>query len=1176
MCSQANFTLMLVADRKFDRCGAGGAAESWDFMKRCIDHSAQLGMQSLVDMYRCVPWGGANGTGGFGQLWQANTYVHNEWVERGELHKPTPPEVRWLAQQSRGMRDVAGLLLADDGQDLHGGDLSSIAWMRRHTPEVLPWINQHLDPSATAWPARAGAPFAMPELYDIDGSRAAADQARNLLGSLESWYSHATRAGQRLWPLLNLPGPQGLAPSLVRFQAYAALASGAKGLFWFCWGNGGAYFNVDRFEAAQVGVAPAYPVLRTVNSVARAWGAELLKHPRFAAMYHSDDSWAPSASSAMATAAHAETVVQQMDDELLASLLLPADDDEQAEGLLLLVVDKRLDEDEAAVPLRFEDAQDAAEAAADAAYDAAAAAAASAAPSAAHLSSLLGRFYTQGASRASAATAAAAAAAAKQTQGGPRVVRVRLNAALVGDATFVGPVDHGDDAPLPGWMRAQRPGARATPTTDSGSGGGRASVSASAAAAASGKHVAAFGAELQGRRTSAAGRLRSRAANAATRTPPPLQPGASVLLQTEAPHAATKPYDDDAAGDDGDADADADADADGDGRPTETTPPVRAVSREADGTIVVEATVAQGGAFLVRLTPAEGGKLARSKLAAKVEELQRWSHKPDDVLGKLKTFHYREYGAAYASKPYATTQMMLASFDTAPGIEPAALAAAGFNAFELPPDALSPGEAGLPSGGACGGETPAARALNDAMRHGLFGFLRAPRTGPAISADAVGAALDAVGCHPNLGGVEMLRTRAVAPSSGGGAADASAAAAVGLLETPGGAAHELATMLRRRAPHLLPLAAVQPAEWQPVGAAARFGRAPTLLLQLPGGQATTDAEADALVASSVGVLAEAMLATAPRADPSSQQQRLPVAAYAAAFAAHASANPTPTTMAALRAQRQQQQQAAAATQPLIVEVDSCAYPSAGRFGAFAALAFGAVGVTHLGLGREGCGVLEHATSDFGAIARWGSTLTARRPTAVLANLKPARAEGVGAPIESWRGDGAKGAGALRDAGLGRWADLVHAMDAHSLVSILEAPLGQIDNYMFKNFSTVRPPPPLLMVVDARASGEPRQMELRLSDAVYSYSPLLADAASGYEKSTLAKGGESHTGEGFCNQAVLGQTVRVTLGAGEGVLLALSMVAEDSRAAHGDERRAMPSWEQDEMVWGRSRARSRAQ
>jgi len=115
-----------------------------------------------------------------------------------------------------------------------------------------------------------------------------------------------------------------------------------------------------------------------------------------------------------------------------------------------------------------------------------------------------------------------------------------------------------------------------------------------------------------------------------------------------------------------------------------------------------------------------------------------------------------------------------------------------------------------------------------------------------------------------------------------------------------------------------------------------------------------------------------------------------------------------------------------------------------------------------------------------------------------------------------------------------------------------------------------------MVVDARASGEPRQMELRLSDAVYSYSPLLADAASGYEKSTLFKGGESHTGEGFCNQAVLGQTVRVTLGAGEGVLLALSMVAEDSRAAHGDERRAMPSWEQDEMVWGRSRARSRAQ
>ena len=49
---------------------------------------------------------------------------------------------------------VAGVLISDDSVDLDGHQLEALAWMRQHTPELFPWINQIGVPEATAWPAR--------------------------------------------------------------------------------------------------------------------------------------------------------------------------------------------------------------------------------------------------------------------------------------------------------------------------------------------------------------------------------------------------------------------------------------------------------------------------------------------------------------------------------------------------------------------------------------------------------------------------------------------------------------------------------------------------------------------------------------------------------------------------------------------------------------------------------------------------------------------------------------------------------------------------------------------------------------------------------------------------------------------------------------------------------------
>ena len=68
-------------------------------------------------------------------------------------------------------------------------------WMRKHTPSLFPWVNQCGD--GTEWLARAGTPYAVPELYSVAGTSGnATAMAMAQLGGYDSWIGESQRFGK--------------------------------------------------------------------------------------------------------------------------------------------------------------------------------------------------------------------------------------------------------------------------------------------------------------------------------------------------------------------------------------------------------------------------------------------------------------------------------------------------------------------------------------------------------------------------------------------------------------------------------------------------------------------------------------------------------------------------------------------------------------------------------------------------------------------------------------------------------------------------------------------------------------------------------------------------------------------------------------------------------------------
>eukprot|EP00041_Stephanoeca_diplocostata_P035753 m.1273087 g.1273087 ORF g.1273087 m.1273087 type:complete len:991 (+) comp24751_c0_seq59:115-3087(+) len=355
----ANFNMVMPSDRSSDRCDPTNSSAdwqaSWAYIQDSIKFAWMHNLSSLVDSYRCLPWGPPNVTSGGSAQGPTATFISTTYK-----HKITLPEIQWLAPRLAAIPGSAGILITDDGADLVMNEVAETQWMVANTPSLFPWINQCADGSE--WLARAGTPYAVPELYSIQshpgvtGRPAAVAMAQQQLGTYRTWIRDSLRFGLQFWPLLGV-GDGGdvvdlVSSSLARFQAFAAVAYGARGLNWYCFGNGLWNFTTQ----APTGI------YSTVADVNKRLGhgmlaAAVVQHSEWQGVISSGwavaDGWPLTPSNTSSTASN---LIAGLSDDLLVGVLtdpsLPSGAAGQAITVLLVVVDMRVDTTPAAAVSR--------------------------------------------------------------------------------------------------------------------------------------------------------------------------------------------------------------------------------------------------------------------------------------------------------------------------------------------------------------------------------------------------------------------------------------------------------------------------------------------------------------------------------------------------------------------------------------------------------------------------------------------------------------------------------------------------------------------------------------------------------------------------------------------------------------------------------------------------------
>ena len=89
----AHFNNIMVSDRGTEHCNQSNSSEgwaaSWHYIKRQIAIATDHNLSSLVDSYRCLPWGPPTNIGG-----DAQGTCPSGWCSPTGNHKITLPEVK--------------------------------------------------------------------------------------------------------------------------------------------------------------------------------------------------------------------------------------------------------------------------------------------------------------------------------------------------------------------------------------------------------------------------------------------------------------------------------------------------------------------------------------------------------------------------------------------------------------------------------------------------------------------------------------------------------------------------------------------------------------------------------------------------------------------------------------------------------------------------------------------------------------------------------------------------------------------------------------------------------------------------------------------------------------------------------------------------------------------------
>ena len=303
-----------------------------------------------------------------------NWRVQSKALSKGQ----SVPELRWLTTElaRRGKLDqFAGIQMHDDTIVQTGREIEGAAWLQANAPTFIPLVNQVSGTSGPQSLYRSGYFISAPEQYPIrcphgnctaasgvNATRLAQQQMANFAGNALV----DERFGLDSWPLFHVGDKQPDAKSnnvrsdsLLRWMAYSAIAYGATGLNYYCWGGGLWFHNNDPNKPGKP--TSMYATAREVNADAIAWGDELLGNGfGFVGALHTgfvnehDGGGSPSPSS----------IVTSMSDDLLVGIFLPRGDSDvaveslsnsgrtDAPAAYLFVVDKRVGGQLARMPAR--------------------------------------------------------------------------------------------------------------------------------------------------------------------------------------------------------------------------------------------------------------------------------------------------------------------------------------------------------------------------------------------------------------------------------------------------------------------------------------------------------------------------------------------------------------------------------------------------------------------------------------------------------------------------------------------------------------------------------------------------------------------------------------------------------------------------------------------------------
>ncbi len=236
-----------------------------------LDSAHKYGLGAMIDTYtlNTCPWGNQPAP---------------KKTRRGH-HCCTFEELVWIYKKFGHHPAVVGILLGDDQHRMTPRTIKCTDFLfKQPRPHLFPWICGIVPPKDLA---EHNNPIENPQIYPtLYQWKLPADQQAMKYCQAFAYYAKGCRDyGVIFWPMLNVYGntPSGHhylpSDSLLRMPAYAALAYGAEGVWYFTYARSVQIYREGGYKTmaeAKRALLPSYWVLKRVNWDLRAWGKRVL------------------------------------------------------------------------------------------------------------------------------------------------------------------------------------------------------------------------------------------------------------------------------------------------------------------------------------------------------------------------------------------------------------------------------------------------------------------------------------------------------------------------------------------------------------------------------------------------------------------------------------------------------------------------------------------------------------------------------------------------------------------------------------------------------------------------------------------------------------------------------------------------------------------------------------